>query len=107
MISRFLDGELYVVYSQSGCSGVLGRVTDSAIMTCMIRSIDGVGGSNWKLRIVRYEVMLDDLVTAGRSLKWKGHQRPEVRLLFHLSCVCGVVDCVVDCVVDWWHMRMK
>lgn len=28
-------------------------------------------------------------VTAGRSLKWKGHQGPEVRRLFHILSRCG------------------
>lgn len=86
---------------------VLGRVT----LLCNHDMYDTIGGSNWNLRIVRYELMLDDLVTAGRSLKWQGHQRPEVRLLFHLSCGCGLGGlCGGLCgglYGGGWHMRMK
>lgn len=43
-----------------------------------------------------------DLVTAALSLNWKGHQGPEVGLLFHLGVwcelcgLCGLCSCVVD-----------
>lgn len=45
-----------------------------------------------------------DLVTAGLSLNWKGHQGPEVGLLFHLGVWCGLCGLCGLCGAVWWAM---